>query len=140
MLPSMRYLEYFFLLKIYNDIMLRLVLLLLLNSFAYLWGWDCKWMDFVYWWSSIREGLLATMIRPSKTVLCCAVKKSLLTILRKKMRKKYPKSHIKDVKRGKKTVKMFKIHDFSSLGLHIPRFCENSAKLCAVARPHDRDI
>ena len=43
----------------------------------------------------------------------------------KKGLKKYKKKH----------VKMFKIHDFSSLGLHISRSCANSAKYCAVKRP-----
>ena len=32
------------------------------------------------------------------------------------------------------------MHEFFSLGVQISRFCANSAKFCAVARPCDRDI
>ena len=42
---------------------------------------------------------------------------------------KNPLSHIK----GAKTCKNGKMKEFSSLGVHISRFCANSAKFCAVA-------
>ena len=40
----------------------------------------------------------------------------------------------------KKHVKIIKMHNFSSLGVHISRFRKNSAKFCAVARLHDGNI
>ena len=39
-----------------------------------------------------------------------------------------------------KHVKIVKMHEFFSLGVQISRFCANSAKFCAVARPCDRNI
>ena len=56
--------------------------------------------------------------RHSKSLFSCAVKTLLLKILRKKICKIYPKSHVKVVKTYKKSCKNGKkMHDFSSLGV-----------------------
>tara|TARA_B110001454_G_scaffold169776_1_gene160177 strand:- start:116 stop:328 length:213 start_codon:yes stop_codon:yes gene_type:complete len=47
------------------------------------------------------------------------------------------KSKKTGVKTRKKNVEMVKMHDFSSLGVQISRFCANPAKFCAVVRLHD---
>ena len=43
-----------------------------------------------------------------------------------KMCKNYPKSHIEVIKTQENYVKMVKMHDFSSSGIDISRFCTNS--------------
>ena len=50
------------------------------------------------------------------------------------MRKKDPRSHIKGVKTCKKHVKLVKLHDFSSLGVHIQDFAQTQQN---VAQSHD---
>ena len=76
----------------------------------------------------------------SKSGFSCAVKTLLLKVLCKKMIKKYQKSHKKVANTCKQPVKIANIFDFSSLGVHISRFCANSAKFSAVARPDDGKI
>ena len=83
----------------------------------------------------VKIHMILTRARHYKSRLSCADKTLVWNFFSYKTRKKYPTSHIKCVKTVKKHVKMVKMHDFSSLGVQISRFCANSAKCCAVPRP-----